>query len=57
MEEFDNLFGGIEKLLIDATEISKQRPSNKEEQKNYYSGKKSHTLKAMLITTINILST
>lgn len=39
-EEFDNLFGGIEKLLIDATESPKQRPSNKEEQKNYYSGKK-----------------
>jgi hypothetical protein len=39
-EEFDNLFGGIEELLIDATENSKQRPSNNEEQKKYYSGKK-----------------
>lgn len=39
-EEFNNLFEGIEELLIDATEIPKQRPSNKEEQKNYYSGKK-----------------
>ena len=39
-EEFDNLFGGIEELLIDATENSKPRPSNNDEQKNYYSGKK-----------------
>lgn len=39
-EEFDHLFGGIEKLLIDATENSKQRPSHNEEQKKYYSGKK-----------------
>jgi len=30
-EEFDNLFGGIEKLLNYATESPKQRPSNKEE--------------------------
>ena len=50
-EEFDNLFGRVEELLIDATENSKQRPSNKEDQKKYYSGKKSHTLKTILIAT------
>ena len=35
-EEFNTLFEGIDGL--DATESPKQRP--KEEQKNYYSGKK-----------------
>ncbi|NJO16055.1 MAG: hypothetical protein HC877_09975 [Thioploca sp.] len=45
-EEFDNLFGGIEKLLIDATESPKQRPSNNEEQKKYYSGKKKSYIKS-----------
>ena len=50
-EEFDNLFVRVEELLIDATENSKQRPSNKEDQKKYYSGKKSHTLKTILIAT------
>ena len=44
-EEFDNLFGRVEELLIDATENSKQRPSNKEDQKKYYSGKKKPYIK------------
>jgi hypothetical protein len=39
-EEFNTLFKGIEELLIDATENLKQRPSDEEEQKKYYSGKK-----------------
>lgn len=39
-EEFDKLFSDVEEFIIDATEIPKQRPSDKEKQKEYYSGKK-----------------
>ena len=58
-EEFDNWFSRVEELLIDATENSKQRPSNKDDQKKSYSGKKSYTLKirfvAIKIKYINYL--
>jgi hypothetical protein len=41
--DFKELFSDIEAIIIDATEQPIQRPSNKEVQKNYYSGKKKDT--------------
>lgn len=39
-------------LIVDSTEQSRERPSEYEEQKKYYSGKKkNHTLKNQIITT------
>jgi len=48
-KDFEKLFEGNEELLIDATEQPKQRPSDKEEQKNHYSGKK----KPMIMVFLN----
>ncbi|MCX7068562.1 MAG: hypothetical protein NTW85_12855 [Methylococcales bacterium] len=42
-----NVFTGEKQLIIDATEPAIQRPSDKEQQKECYSGKKRQTLKAM----------
>ncbi|MCV6637570.1 hypothetical protein [Candidatus Albibeggiatoa sp. nov. NOAA] len=39
-EEFEQLFKGIEELLVDATEQPMQRPKDKYRQKAHYSGKK-----------------
>ncbi|MDQ7089402.1 MAG: hypothetical protein Q9M50_01985 [Methylococcales bacterium] len=33
-------FGGVQTLIIDATERAVQRPSDYEEQNEFYSGKK-----------------
>lgn len=40
IKEFEAHMAGNEKLLIDATEVRTERPSNNEEQKENYSGKK-----------------
>lgn len=41
-------------LIVDTTEQSRERPSEYEEQKKYYSGKKkNHTFKNQVITTPN----
>ena len=40
VKEFEMYMQSHEKLLIDATEIRAQRPSNNEDQKDMYSGKK-----------------
>jgi len=41
--EFEAYFQEHETLLVDGTEQRKQRPGNKETQKDYYSGKKKGT--------------
>ena len=41
--DFEAFFSETEILIIDATEQRKQRPKNKEKQKEYYSGKKKIT--------------
>jgi hypothetical protein len=52
VKDLEALFQGEEGLIIDATEQHIQRPGDKQEQKDFYSGKKKlHTLKAMAITT------
>ncbi len=38
--DFDKAFEGVEDLIMDCTEIPIQRPDNQEEQRGYYSGKK-----------------
>ena len=40
LNEFETYFADTEDLIIDATEQRIQRPSDKENQKQYYSGKK-----------------
>ncbi len=41
-------------LIVDTTEQSREGPSDYEEQKKYYSGKKkNHTLKNEIIATLN----
>ena len=41
-------------LIVDSTEQSRERPSEYQEQKKYYSGKqKNHTFKNQIITTPN----
>jgi hypothetical protein len=40
VKEFETYFAGTEELISDATEQRIQRPSDKESQKRYYSGKK-----------------
>lgn len=42
--DFDAAFEGVADIFIDATEITIQRPSDKETQKENYSGKKKTTL-------------
>jgi len=39
-EEFEQIFKGIDELLVDATEQAIQRPKDKHQQKAHYSGKK-----------------
>jgi len=39
-EEMQQAFGGVQTLIIDATERAVQRPSDYEEQNEFYSGKK-----------------
>ncbi|MDQ7090772.1 MAG: transposase family protein [Methylococcales bacterium] len=39
-EEMQQAFGGVQILIIDATERAVQRPSDYEEQNEFYSGKK-----------------
>lgn len=56
VEDFIDYFSSlnIDTLLIDATEQKIQRPSDKKIQKDYYSGKKkSHTLKALVISSLS----
>ncbi|MCB0540312.1 MAG: hypothetical protein KDE33_22535, partial [Bacteroidetes bacterium] len=53
-EEFDSLFSGIDTFIIDATEQRIQRPSDYEEQRANYSGKKkAHTYKSMIISALD----
>lgn len=40
VKDFEDFFTGEEQLIIDATEQAIQRPSDKEQQKECYSGKK-----------------
>lgn len=39
-KDFEDYFAATEHLIIDATEQAIQRPSDKEQQKDCYSGKK-----------------
>ena len=48
---FEAYFQEYETLLVDGTEQRKQRPGNKEMQKDYYSGKKIHAVKEIVIST------
>ena len=43
VKDFEAYFSASDELIIDATEQVIQRPSDKEEQKQYYSGKKKDT--------------
>jgi hypothetical protein len=43
-EELQKRLNGYDELLIDGTEQYRQRPSNQDDQKEAYSGKKKHTL-------------
>ena len=50
-KDFEDFFADEEQLILDASEQGIQRPSDKEQQKMYYSGKKKrHTLKVMVIS-------
>jgi hypothetical protein len=40
IKDFEDFFAGEEQLIIDATEQAIQRPSDEEQQKKCYSGKK-----------------
>jgi hypothetical protein len=40
VKDFEDFFADEEQLIIDATEQAIQRPSDKEQQKACYSGKK-----------------
>lgn len=52
VKDFEDFFKEEKDLVIDATEQRIQRPGDKDEQKDCYSGKKkAHTLKAMVIST------
>jgi hypothetical protein len=56
IEDFEEKFSGHSILLIDATEQRVEKPVNNAIQKEYYSSKnKSHTVKFMIIATINYL--
>jgi len=51
-EELRKACEGIERIIIDATEREIQRPTDYEEQKDYYSGKqKDHTVKNTVISS------
>lgn len=53
-EHFRNQFLKGETLILDGTEQFIQRPSNYEEQKLYFSGKKKrHTVKTLIISTLD----
>jgi hypothetical protein len=43
IEQLNKLLGNEKVIIIDATEQKKNRPKNKEKQKDYYSGKKNST--------------
>ncbi len=54
IEYFHNQFTKGETLILDGTEQYIQRPSNQEEQKLFYSGKKKHhTAKTLIISTMD----
>lgn len=42
-KEFDDMFAGVEDLVIDVTEIPIERSVNQQVQKNHFSGKKNFT--------------
>lgn len=53
-QDFSQYFDREQPLIIDATEQRLQRPQDKEYQKEAYSGKKkSHTIKSMIISTLD----
>ena len=53
-EQFECQFSRSDTLLIDATEQRIQRPQDQEGQRDAYSGKKkSHTVKSMIISTLD----
>lgn len=53
-DDFDQYFDKKQVIIIDATEQRLQRPQDKEYQKEAYSGKKkSHTIKSMIISTLD----
>jgi len=53
VEEFKELFEDIEEIIIDVTERQCQRPQNREQQKEVYSGKKkAPTCKNTIISTL-----
>jgi hypothetical protein len=43
VKDFESLFQGEDSLIMDATEQHIQRPGDKQEQKDFYSGKKNFT--------------
>ncbi len=43
INELNKRLPGVELVIVDGTEQRKNRPKNKERQKNYYSGKKNAT--------------
>jgi len=51
LEQFKEQMKSDTEIIIDATEMSIQRPSDNETQKNFYSGKKKrHTVKSLVIS-------
>lgn len=53
VDEMKKAFGDIDKIIIDATERSHQRPKDDEKQSDMYSGKKkTHTVKNTIISSV-----
>jgi len=53
VEEFQEIFEDIKEIIIDVTSLKSQRPQNREQQKEVYSGKKkAHTYKNTIISTL-----
>ncbi len=51
--DFDKLFAGVPDLVIDVTEVPVEQAGNHQLQEDAYSGKKIHTLKWLLVSTLN----
>jgi hypothetical protein len=53
VEEFKQVCEGIDRIIIDVTERKHERPQDNEKQAEMYSGKKNHTVKNTVISTVN----
>ena len=54
IEEIFEMYPDLKYVVVDATESLAQRPKDKDERRNYYSGKaKRHTMKHEIVATLN----